>query len=356
MICFYVRRLSVGVHDRMKCAFKILSMLFLFFFITGCQQRVMDKEQVSTEEKIVIRFSHVVAENTPKGLAAKRFSELVKKRTNGRVEVQVFPNSTLYQDGEEMDALLDGSVQMIAPTTSKLSEMSPPWLVFDLPYIFENEQMVYKAVQGEMGKILFDSLETRNIKPLAFWNNGFKQVSCSTRPLIHPADFNGLNIRVMINSSLLKQQFRHLGAVPTSMPFGDVYNALAKGVIDGQENTISNYYSKKFYKVQPYLTMSNHGYMGYVVLVNKNFWDSIPEAERIILEETMSEVTAWEWLKATEINKDDYEKIKLTGEVQIYELNEEGKEEWKRAFYPLYDEFAGVIGENLMQLVSELNK
>jgi len=325
-----------------------LAVIIFILTCTGCSQRVTDHEQVNPKDKIIIKFSHVVAENTPKGLAAQRFANIVHARTGGRVEVQVFPNSTLYADGEEMEALKSGAVQIIAPHTSKISDMFPKWQIFDLPFAFDNRLEVYAAVDGEIGKKLTKELPEQNLLALAFWDNGFKQMTNDVRPLIRPQDFRGLNFRVMINSNVLKEQFRLLGARPVELPFNCVYKALQTGEVDGQENTMSNIYSKKFYQLQPYLTVSNHGYIGYVVITNKTFWEGLPPDIRNILKDVMAEVTQWERTQAAELNAKNYKQIKNLNCVEIHELTEEEKQVWKNTFKPLYNSFKPVIGEDLI--------
>ncbi|HPZ42386.1 MAG TPA: TRAP transporter substrate-binding protein [Bacillota bacterium] len=334
----------------------LLHVIILLIIFAGCSKRVEDSEQVSPEEKIVIKFSHVVAENTPKGLAAQRFAALVKERTNGKVEVQVFPNSTLYKDGEEIQALQSGAVQMIAPTTSKLSGLFPQWQIFDLPYAFPDEDTVHRAMDGYIGTQLYQGLSLQKMKALAFWDNGFKQMTNSQRPLIHPSDFQGLTFRVMINSNVLKRQFEKLNAQPVEVSFDDLYRALESGEVDGGENTMSNICSKNLYKVQPYLTISNHGYMGYVVITNSDFWSSLPEDIRSLLEETLLEVTHWEREQASLMNQRDLEHIISSGYVQVHYQSEAEKKEWEQALKPLYDEFKYVIGEDLLRSIEDLKK
>lgn len=320
--------------------------------LAGCgAKRAPDHEQVHPGEKIVLKFSHVVAEDTPKGQAALRFARLVEERTGGRVEVQVFPNSVLYKDGEELTALEENKVQLIAPTTSKLGEMFPEMQLFDLPYAFAGTAQVHQATDGEIGKKLAAVMGKNNLLPLAYWDNGFKQMTSSRRPLIYPADFYGLTFRVMINSKVLEEQFRAFGAKTVQLPFDEVYQALAGGAVEGQENTTSNILSQKFYEVQPYLTISNHGFMCYVVLANDRFWNSLPEDIRKILEETLAEVTAWEREKAKELNERDLAKIKASGKVRIHVQTEAEKKIWKKVWEPLYDQFTPVIGPGLIETV-----
>lgn len=333
----------------------VVTVVLLAFLSAGCAQRVADGEQFSPEEKIVIRFSHVVPQNTPKGLAAKRFARLVNQRTGGKVEVQVFPNSTLFKDGEEFEALQSGAVQLIAPVTCKLGEMFPRWQLFDLPYAFHSREEVHRAVEGEIWQELCKDLERKNIKALAFWDNGFKQLTNRQRRIVYPDDCRGLRFRVMINSGVLKDQFRALGAAPVPMVFSEVYRGLETGFVDGQENTMSNIYSKKFYRVQPFMTVSNHGYLGYVVLTNAEFWHNLPPDVRKILADTMAEVTAWEREKAQELNNKNYEQLIALGQMEIHVLTAREKEEWVERLKPVYVNYASAIGTDLLQALEDLH-
>src|SRR5271154_6372107 len=223
---------------------------------------------------IVIKFSHVVAPDTPKGMAAERFKQLAEERTGGRVHVEIYPNSQLYKDGEELEALQLGSVQMLAPSTSKFGPLGlPEFEVFDLPYIFPDRAVLRRVVDGEIGKNLLQRLETKGIVGLAYWDNGFKVMSAN-RPLHRVADFRGLKMRIK-SSKVLDAQMRALGASPQVMAFSEVYQALQTGVVDGTENPPSTLYTQKMYEVQKYLTISDHGYLGYAVIVNKPFWDGL---------------------------------------------------------------------------------
>ncbi len=334
--------------------FLLMPAIFLALaFLAGCGEKTVDREQVKPGEKIVIKFSHVVAEDTPKGQAAKRFAELVEKRTGGRVEVQVFPNSTLYADGEEMKALINGGVHIIAPSTSKLGDTFPRWQLFDMPYAFQTSSQIHDAMKGNIGKTLYGDLEKGGIYPLAFWDNGFKQISNRVRPLVHPSDFNGLTFRIMINSKILEDQFRLLGAQPIQMRFNEVYGALSSGVADGQENTMSNIVSQKFYEIQPYLTVSNHGFMGYVVMADRNFWLGLPPDIRSKLEEIMNEVTEWERNQAGLINERDMKTLQKTGKVKIHIQSPEEKQEWITALSGLNKKIEEILGP---ELFNELKK
>ena len=242
------------------------------------------------QQPIVIKFSHVVTNDTPKGKGALKFKELAEKYTNGRVKVEVYPNSTLYKDKEEMDALNSGSVQMLAPSTAKFRPIGvPEFEALDLPFIFPDEASYYKVVNGPIGKSLLKKLEAKGITGLAFWDNGFHMVSAN-RPLLMPADFQGLKIRIS-GSKVADQYFRAMGALPQIMAFSEVYQALQTGVVDGCENTASNYYTQKFYEVQKDITVSYHAHLQYAVIVNTKFWNGLPADIRGQLDKAMKEAT-----------------------------------------------------------------
>src|SRR6201981_2444386 len=242
----------------------------------------------SADGPIVIKFSHVVASDTPKGKAAEKFKELAKKYTDGKVKVEVYPNSTLYKDKEELEALQLGAVQMLAPSNSKFGPIGiKEFEVFDLPYILPDLKTLRKVTDGPLGTKLLKLLDAKGMTGLAYWDNGFKQMSANKK-LIAPSDYKGLKFRIQ-SSKVLEAKFRTLGAIPQVMAFSDVYQALQTGVVDGQENTWSNIYTQKMHEVQKYATITNHGYIGYVVVAHKKFWDGLPADIRPQLEKAMKE-------------------------------------------------------------------
>ncbi|MGG4000582.1 TRAP transporter substrate-binding protein [Anoxybacillus kestanbolensis] len=340
----------------MKKWYFVSGILLMFVILVFMWQKqtmehvVYDDEQKGLQKQIVIYFSHVVAENTPKGLAAQKFAELVKEKTNGRVKVEVFPNGSLYSDEEEIDALLRGDVQMIAPSVSKVTQLLPEWQVLDLPFIFESYDDVERAFTGKVGKRLLAMLEKKEMKGLALWGNGFKQMTSNRRLLIEPSDFSGLKFRVM-PSEIIEKQFQLLGAKPIVVPFNHVYESLEKHAFDGQENTISNIYSKNFYQFQPYLTISNHGYLGYAVIVNQHFWDKLPKDIQQNIAEAMQETTAWNLNQSRKQNEAELEKMKQNSKMHIYELTKKEQEVWKQKFSPLYDEFEWEFGSELLHQI-----
>lgn len=321
-----------------------LNLCFLTILI-GCQQQTYptDNEQLSHEEQIVIRFSHVVGENTPKGMAAIKLAELIKERSNGHVEIQVFPNGVLYKDGEEMNALLRGDIQMIAPAISKITTFVPEWSVMDLPYAFKNAKEVHTYVESEVGQSLMKRLNKHNLISMGIWDSGFKQLSNSIRPIQNLTDLQGLRMRIM-PSDILAEQFSIAGAYPRRIDFNTVFHQLQKGNVDGQENTLTNITSKNLHSLQDYLTISNHGYLGYLLLMNNEFWNSLPKNVQELLIDTLEEVQKWEWQQAENLSAERLQEMEACQCIQIHYLTEEEIEDWENAFKPVYDYYTENYG------------
>ncbi len=301
----------------------------------------------AAQSPIVIKFSHVVAADTPKGKAADKFAELAAKYTNGRVKVEVYPNSTLYKDKEELEALQLGAVQMLAPSNSKFGPIGiKEFEVFDLPYILPDLASLRKVTDGPLGAKLLKLLEPKGMIGLAYWDNGFKQMSANKK-LITPDDYKGLKFRIQ-SSKVLEAQFRALGAIPQVMAFSDVYQALQTGVVDGQENTWSNIYTQKMHEVQKYMTVTNHGYIGYVVVVNKKFWDGLPPDIRDELSRAMKEATEYGNSQSAKENDDALQKIKESGKSEIITLTPEQNEAMRKAMMPVYKDVASRVGQPLI--------
>lgn len=297
-------------------------------------------------EPIVIKFSHVTTPDSPKGQAAEKFKELAEQKTNGRVKVEVFPSGQLYGDKEELEALQAGNVQMIAPSVTKLVGLNPAFQIVDMPFLFNSREAVLKFWDGELGQKLMKSLEPHGILGLAMWENGFKQFTNSKRPLKRPEDFKGLKFRTQAGK-VLEAQFKALGAGAATIPFNETYVALQQGTVDGQENTFNNIDTQRYAEVQKYLTVSNHGRLDYVVLVNKSFWQGLPEDIRKALEEALKEATEFERQLAYELDQKSFENLKKAG-MEVYELTEEDKEAFRKALEPVYAEFADVIGKEFI--------
>jgi C4-dicarboxylate-binding protein DctP len=299
---------------------------------------------------IVIKFSHVVAANTPKGSGAEFFKKLAEERTKGRVKVEVYANSTLYKDNEEVDALQLGAVQILAPSLAKFGPLGVrDFEAFDLPYLFDNYDELHKITYGPIGAGLFRKLEPKGIVGLAYWDNGFMDMSAN-KPLRKPADFRGLKMRIQ-SSKVLDSQMRALGAIPQVMAFSEVYQALQTGVVDGTENPPSNLYTQKMYEVQKYLTLSDHHYLGYAVIANKKFWDGLPPDIRKTLEQCMAETTKHVNEIAKKDNDDALEAVKKSGKTEIITLTPEEKREWKKALIKVHKENESRIGKDLIESI-----
>ena len=305
---------------------------------------------VLAQQPIIIKFSHVVATDTPKGLAAEFFKKRSEELTKGKVKVEVYPNSQLYKDKEEMEALQLGAVQMLAPSLAKFGPLGvKEFEVFDLPFIFDNYKDVDRVTQGPIGKMLLDKLDAKGIKGLAFWDNGFKSFSAN-KPIKVPSDLKGLKLRIQ-SSKVLDEQIRALGGIPQVMAFSEVYQALQTGVVDGTENPISNLYTQKMHEVQKNLTLTEHGYLGYAVIVNKKFWDGLPADLRGQLETAMKEATVFANKIAKEQNDKDLELVKKSGKTQVYVPTKEERLAFKKALMPVHQKMESRIGADLIKSI-----
>jgi C4-dicarboxylate-binding protein DctP len=299
---------------------------------------------------IVIKFSHVVATATPKGKAAEYFKKLAEERTKGRVKVEVYPNSQLYKDGEEMEALQLGSVQMLAPSLAKFGPLGVrEFELFDLPFIFDGTADLHKITDGAVGRSLFQKLESKGIVGLAYWDNGFKDLSAN-KALRSPADVKGLKMRIQ-SSNVLESQMRALGALPQKMAFSEVYQALQTGVVDGTENPPSNFYTQKMHEVQKYMTVTEHGYLGYAVIVNKKFWDGLPADIRLALDGAIKDATRFANEIAKKENDDAVEAVRKSGKTQIITLTPAERGAWKKALVRVHQDQEARIGKDLIQTV-----
>lgn len=303
-------------------------------------------------EPIVIKFSHVVAVDTPKGNAAEFFKKRAEELTQGKVKVEVYPNSQLYKDKEEMEALQLGAVQMLAPSLAKFGPLGvKDFEVFDLPFIFNGYEDLHKVTTGPVGRQLLDKLEPKGIKGLAYWDNGFKSFSANT-PIKTPGDLKGKKLRIQ-SSKVLEEQIRALKAIPQVMPFSEVYQALQTGVVDGTENPISNFYTQKMHEVQKYMTITDHGYLGYAVIVNKKFWEELPADIRSQLETAMNEATVYANKIAKESNDKDLESVKASGKTEVTVLTPEERAAFKKVLVPVHDKMASRIGKETVDAVQK---
>lgn len=313
---------------------------------------LMAPAAASAQNPIIIKFSHVVTNDTPKGQGALKFKELAEKYTNGRVRIEVYPNSSLYKDKEEIEALQLGSVQMLAPSTAKFAPLgAKEFEALDLPWLFKDDATYDKAMKGPVGQWLFKKLESKGISGLAYWDNGFHMASAN-RPLVTPADFQGLKIRIS-GSKIADRYFRDLGAIPQIMAFSEVYQALQTGVVDGCENTPSNYLTQKFHEVQKHITVSNHAHLQYAVIVNSKFWNGLPADIRQQLDKAMSEATDYTNATAAKENEDALAEIKKSGKTTLHYLTADERKAWQTAMAPTYKWAEGRVGREILDLVAK---
>ena len=299
---------------------------------------------------IILKFSHVVAPDTPKGKGALKFKELAEERTKGKVKVEVYPNSQLYKDKEELEALQLGSVQMLAPSLAKFGPLGvKDFEVFDLPFIFKDQAAFRAVTDGPVGADLFAKLEPKGIHGLAYWDNGFHIMSAN-KPLHSVADFKGQKMRIQ-SSKVLDAQMRALGAIPQVMAFSELYAALQSGVVDGTEGVPSNFYTQKIFEVQKHITLSNHGHLAYAVIVNKKFWDALPADIRTTLTAAVKDATTYANAIASTENAEALDKIKASGKSTVYTPTAAETIEWKKALMPVHKEMEARVGKSTIDAV-----
>lgn len=323
--------------------------------ILACAVLAFGATVAAHAQPIVVKFSHVVADKTPKGQASLKFKELAEAKLPGKVQVQVFPNSQLFGDGKEMEALLLGDVQMIAPSLSKFDRYTKKIQLFDLPFLFDDMAAVDRFQASEAGKSLLDSIKGRGLQGLAFWHNGMKQLSTNKDKLERPEDVKGLKFRIQA-SDVLEAQFRAMNANPQKMAFSEVYQALQTGVVDGQENTWSNMYSQKFHEVQKTIAVTNHGVIDYMVVTNAKWWDGLPADIRKGLRQAMDEATAFSNKLANELNERDRKRIEEAGKAKIQPLSKDDVAAWRKAMEPVWAKFESDIGKDLIDAALKSNQ
>ncbi|WP_322977889.1 TRAP transporter substrate-binding protein [Pseudomonas sp. C11] len=306
------------------------------------------------EEPILIKFSHVVADSTPKGQGALLFKKLVEERLEGKVKVEVYPNSTLYGDANELDALRNNEVQLLAPSLAKFDQYTKQLQVFDLPFLFDDLEAVNRFQKRAKGRQLLRSMEAHDIAGLAYWHNGMKQLS-ATRALHVPTDAKGLNFRIQ-PSAVLESQFSVIGANSQKLPFSEVFDALKSGKVQGAENPWSNIYSKKLHEVQPFISETNHGVLDYMLVSNSRFWYSIPHQVRTELEAIIDEVTYAVNKQAEADNQADRQRIIDSGRSQVISLTPEQRQAWRDAMRPVWAQFEDQIGKDVIKAAQTVNR
>jgi C4-dicarboxylate-binding protein DctP len=298
------------------------------------------------ENPIVIKFTHVVAVDTPKGQAAEHFKKLVEERSGGKITVEVYPNSSLFDDKDVMEPLITNAIQMAAPAFSKFTKFAPSLQLFDLPFLFNDLDHLHKVTTGPVGEKILETVGKRGLVGLAFWDSGFKELSAN-KPLLMPKDAAGLKFRIM-SSKVLEAQFDSVKANPQVLPFSEVYSALQQKVVDACENPLSNFFTQKFYEVQSDLTMSNHGYLGYLVVTNKVFWNSLTDDQKALITQAMKDSTDFGNELARHMDEEYLKKIEASGKTKIHELTDEQRNAWKDKMLTIYPEFYDVIGKDLI--------
>ncbi len=304
-------------------------------------------------DPIVIKFSHVVPENTPKGRAALRLKEIVEERLPGRIRIDVFPNSQLYGDNKVLEATLLGDVHLAAPSLSKFKRYTKKLQIFDLPFLFADIEAVGRFQEGEAGKALLRSMEKKGLLGLAYWHNGMKQLSAN-KPLRRPADAKGLKFRIQ-TSDVIAAQFKALRAMPLKKPYSEAFTLLQTRAVDGQENTWSNIYSKKFFEVQDYITESNHGVIDYMVVTSVEFWNGLPDDVRAVLAQALDEVAVYMNRIARDRAVADRQKIIDSGRTTVLQLNEAERQEWVEVMRPVWAKFEDEIGKDLIDAALAAN-
>jgi C4-dicarboxylate-binding protein DctP len=302
------------------------------------------------DEPVVLKFSHVVSPDAPKGKAALLFKELAEKYTNGRVKVEVYPNSSLYKDKEELEALQLGSVQLLAPSISKFGPLGVrEFDIFDLPFLMNDDAHARQMMASPMMADLNKKLEAKGVAPLAYWDNGAHDYTCN-RPLIMPDDFRGLKMRIQ-GSKVQDAMARELGAIPQIIAFGALYQSLQTGVVDGEDNVPSNIWTQKFYDVQKHLTISNHGRLTYALVTNKTFWNSLPEDLRMELDRAVKETTDFFNETAAKDNADALDRIKASGKTEIHILTEAERKAWISKLMPVHSEMQARFGKEFIERI-----
>lgn len=324
-------------------------------FLSGLALALLTGNAIAaTDGPVLIKFSHVVADDTPKGQGALLFKKLVEERLGEQVRVEVHANSSLYGDANELQALLNNDVQLLAPSLSKFSQYTPKLQVFDLPFLFENLDAVNRFQKRAKGRQLLSAMEKRNITGLAYWHNGMKQLS-ATQPLQSPAAAKGLAFRIQ-SSPVLESQFQILGAKAVKLPFADTLPALRSGTVQGTENSWSNLYSQQYAPVQPYMVESNHGVLDYMLVSNSKFWSSLPYSVRIELDAIIDEVTYAVNNAAEAQNREAREQLAASGKVNLITLSAQERDAWRKAMQPVWKQFEGEIGADIVHAAEQVNR
>jgi len=303
--------------------------------------------------EIVVKFSHVTnTDRHPKGIAASLLAERVNEEMNGTMCMEVFPQSSLYNDDQVLEAMLQGDVQLAAPSLSKFEAFTRQFRIFDLPFMFTNIEAVDAFQSSDTGQAMMDSMQRRGLQGLGYWHNGMKQMSANV-PLELPLDADGLKFRVQA-SDVLVAQMEAMGASPQPMAFSEVYGALQTGVVDGQENTWSNVWGQKFFEVQDGITETNHGIIDYLVVTSVDFLDSLEPDVRDQFLTILGEVTETRNAEAFAVNEEARQSIIDAGGV-IRQLSDDQRSAWVETMRPVWDQFVDDVGQENIDAAQAIN-
>lgn len=332
----------------MKQSLVILALVILGF--VGCGGEKTETSQADSNKVYEVKFAHVVSANTPKGKAADFFVKRVNELTNGKIVVHVFPSAQLVDDDKVFQELKRNNVQLAAPSFSKFTPFAKEFNLWDIPFIFRDTEHLHKVMDGEVGQILKDVITNKGYVALDYWDAGFKQFSTNKKPIILPSDAEGQKMRIM-SSKVLEEQTKAIKAIPQVLPFGEVYSALQTGVVDAAENPLSNLYNSKFYEVQSSITMSNHGYLGYLVVASEKFWNELPKDLQEKFMAAMKEATIYEREESAKEEKMLLDKLKADDKTgtQIFTLTEDQKKQWQDVMYAIYPKFYDLVGKDLIE-------
>ncbi len=308
-----------------------------------------------TQEVYKVKFAHVVSANTPKGQAADFFAKRVDELSNGKIKVEVFPSAQLVDDDKVFQELTRNNVQMAAPSFSKFTPIAKEFNVWDVPFLFRDTKHLHKVMDSEVGQILKDVVSRKGIVALDYWDAGFKQFSTNKKPIVLPEDAKGQKMRIM-SSKVLEEQTKAIGAIPQVLPFGEVYSALSTGVVDAAENPLSNLYNSKFYEVQRSITLSNHGYLGYLVVVSDGFWKQLSDDLKEIFKQALHEATEFERKESEKEEKVLLEKLKKDdiSKTEVITLAPEQVSVWKETMQAIYPKFYDIVSQDLIEKIIQV--
>lgn len=329
--------------------------LILGFY--GCGSDSQATQAANTDTVYTVKFAHVVSTGTPKGKAADFFAKRANELSNGRLKVEVFPSAQLVDDDKVFVELKRNNVQMAVPSFSKFTPLVKEFNLWDIPFLFRDAEHVHKTMDGEVGQLLRDKITEKGFVALDYWDSGFKQFSTNKKPIIIPDDAKGQKMRIM-TSKVIEEQTKAIGANPQVMNFGEVYSALQTGVVDAAENPLSNIYNSKFYEVQSSITLSDHGYLGYLVIVSEKFWQDLPDDLKDIFKQALSEATQFEREESARdesiLLKNIEEYAAKSGKLTVYTLTPEQKAQWQQAMKAIYPRFYSLVPEDLIQKVLDI--